>query len=604
MKKYKKILSVILLLSIIFALFLPIMVHAEESYTLSGTWQFDENITASDSFVSEYINFSSYNCTSGIRIYYLPTAKQIRFVDAEHGNILVYENGDWYVDASRTVDFGSIPQTVSESFYLWFTSVANKVTVTSSNVLDDLCKDENFDVANYPSLTYDRFQALNTDNIESNDVEHISVIQLAEGVDKELFIYTYQPLENVSEINASSINMSIGFNSKRYEKYDLTLVSSNGVFKKYLVTGFTVSNDAERFYNISEIERPFNTLYDEKINGGTITNYKSHSVGQTWCCYYLNGNLVYEMEKLDVVEITPTLTGYGYLADGFRLSNLVGVDTGCYAHFIAFNVDNYIVDKIIDASITYKIIDTLYSETINYTLNIESSRLVTTSYKNKNGEWVTNPSSDDWTTVNFEISNEQTMNYQGGGLLAKKYSWDRILTAKDFVNSLESQDCVLGSDAKQTLNYSQFVFSFTEKAVTISDPKPEYSNDGIWKLTDSYFREGTEVAQVDILRLKFMSEGKTYNLGVVSDTTSSDDIPDFIGDELADPSDYLKDYLEDFFKILLFVIFITIFLIFVIFFKPVFKMLFVGVKEIFSLISSTITLPFQLIASAFKSKRR
>ena len=495
----------------------------------------------------------------------------------------------------------SIALLLSILLSLFLPLTVSAAVISYTDVLYDLQKDSTFKVANYPYLTYDRFLSLNSDSNKHNDVDHISVIQIAEGENNELFIYTYQPLENVSEICASSINMSVGFNSTQYKKYDLTLVSYNGVFKKYLVEDFTVSNNMERFYNISEIERPFNELFDKKISDETITDFKAHTVAQTWCCYYLNGNIVYEMEKLDVVEITPTLTDFGYLADGFRLSNLVGINTGCYAHFIAFNIDNYNVDKIIDASITYKIIDTKYSETINYTLNIESSRFVTTTYKSANGEWVTEPADSDWTTVDFEITDEQTMNYKGRGLLAKKYSWDRIMSANDFVNTLESQGCDLGSDTKQTLNNSQFVFSFTEKAVTISDPPPAYSDDGIWKLSDSYFREGTEVAQVDILRLHFMSEGKTYNLGVVGDTTSADDIPDFVGDGLANPFD---DYLEGFWEFLLLIFLVIFILIFIVFFKPIINMVFRGVTEIFTLIYSTITLPFQLIASAFKNKRR
>lgn len=484
------------------------------------------------------------------------------------------------------------------SLFLPFTASAEASSY--SNVLDDLQKDSKFDVANYPFLTYDRFQALNTDQDKTNDVEHISVIQLAEGVNKELFIYTYQPLENVSGIIASSITMSIGFNSKQYKGYDLTLVSSEGVFKKYLVQGYTVSNNIERFYNITEIERPFNNFYDEKISDETITNTKAHPVGQTWCCYYQNGNLVYEMEKLDVVEITPTLTDTAYLVDGYKLGNLIGLNTGCYVHYIAFNVDNYIVDKIIDASITYKIIDTKYSETIFYTLNIESNRLASTTYKNKSGEWVENPSSSDWTTASFEISKEQAISYKGSGLLAKSYSWDRIMTAKKFVSTLESQKCTFDSSVKQALNNSQFVFSFAEFPVTIYDPYPVYSDDGLWKLSDSYFREGTKVAEVDIIRLHFMSEGRPYNLGVVSDKTTADDIPGIVGNEREDPFDYF----EDFFEFLFLVILIIFILIGIIFFKPVFSTIFRGVFEIFSLIGSTITLPFRFLASAFKNKRR
>ena len=471
---------------------------------------------------------------------------------------------------------------------------------TYSSVLFDLQKDSKFDASNYPYLTLDYFQSINNDTDKTNDVDYISVIQIGESTDKELFIYTYQPLEYVSEICASSINISVGLNSSDYKKYDLTLVSSEGVFKKYLVKNLVVSNTSERFYNISEIERPFNTFLDEQINNETIIDFKAHTVAQTWCCYYQNGDLVYEMEHLDVVEITPTLTDFIYLEDGFTLGNLINIKTASYAHYIAFNVENFNVDKIIDASITYKIIDTRYSETIFYTLNFESSRLSGTTYKNKNGEWVENPSSDDWSTIHYEISDDQIMSYKGKGLLGKKYTWDRIMSSSKFVNTVESQDCVWSPSAKETLLNSQFVFSFTETPVTIYDPVATYSDDCLWKLSDFYSRDGKKVAQVDILRLHFMSEGKTYNLGVVADTTTSDDTPGASGLGLAD----LDAYFEDFLSFIMLALFVIIFLVLLVYIKPVASMIGKGFGEIFGLIWSVITLPFQLIASLFDSKRR
>lgn len=477
---------------------------------------------------------------------------------------------------------------------------ASAAVVSHTDVLQDLQKDSSFKISNYPYYTYDYFKAVNSDDNTSNDVQHISVIQVAEGEDGELFVYTYQPLEDYAEICASSIVMSVGFHSANYQKYDLRLVSYNEVFKKYLVEGYTVTNDLERFYNISEIERPFDDAFDEQISDETITDYKSHTVGQTWCAYYLDGSLVYEMETLEVVEIKPTLTDFVYLGDGFTLSNLVGLDTACYAHYIAFDVTNYKVDKIIDATITYKIIDSKYSETIYYTLNIESSRTSSTVYKTQSGEWVENPSSSDWTTKTFEITEEQTMHYQGRGLLAKKYSWDRIMSANNFVTEFESQGGVWNTSAKETLLNSQFVFSFTESKVTEYDPAPITSDDGKWVMSDFYSREGTKVAQVDILRLHFMSEGKTYNLGVVGDTTTADDIPGGVADELADPDEYFGDFLQ---LLLLMVIGVAA-CVAVVVLKPLWIAIFHGVSSMFELVGATVSLPFKLIASKFDNKKR
>ena len=66
-----------------------------------------------------------------------------------------------------------------------------------SNVLDDLKKDSSFNPSNYPT--------------KSNDYS-LQIIQLAESIDKELFIYVYQPSGKSKNLKASSINISTTIN--------------------------------------------------------------------------------------------------------------------------------------------------------------------------------------------------------------------------------------------------------------------------------------------------------------------------------------------------------------------------------------------------------
>ncbi len=90
---------------------------------------------------------------------------------------------------------------------------------TYSNVLDDLKKDSSFNPSNYPA--------------KSNDYS-LQIIQLAESVDKELFVYVYQPSGKTKNFKASSINISTTINdSISYLNYKLELLNSNGVFYKY-----------------------------------------------------------------------------------------------------------------------------------------------------------------------------------------------------------------------------------------------------------------------------------------------------------------------------------------------------------------------------------
>ena len=63
-----------------------------------------------------------------------------------------------------------------------------------SGVLDDLQKDDSFDESHYPAVA---------------DDYSLKIIQIAESVDGELFLYVYQPSGQAKNLIASSINISI-----------------------------------------------------------------------------------------------------------------------------------------------------------------------------------------------------------------------------------------------------------------------------------------------------------------------------------------------------------------------------------------------------------
>ena len=134
-------------------------------------------------------------------------------------------------------------------------------TSTYSDVLDDLQNDSNFNAADYSIVTGDY---------------SIEVIQIAEGENKELFVYTYQPCQPVYPLVATEINMSLSdkvggivvddevvAGSETSKLYQLTLLNTDGVFAKYKVNDFTVSSDLVRYYTISSIYRD----YIEDIDG-------------------------------------------------------------------------------------------------------------------------------------------------------------------------------------------------------------------------------------------------------------------------------------------------------------------------------------------------
>ena len=95
-----------------------------------------------------------------------------------------------------------------------------------SGVLDDLQKDGSFDESHYPAIA---------------DDYSLKLIQIAESVDGELFLYVYQPSGQAKNLKASSINISTTINDEiSYRNYKVRLLNSSGVFYKYIVQDFTV----------------------------------------------------------------------------------------------------------------------------------------------------------------------------------------------------------------------------------------------------------------------------------------------------------------------------------------------------------------------------
>lgn len=467
-------------------------------------------------------------------------------------------------------------------------------TTASSNVIDDLSEDSSFDIADYPLMSYDTFNAVNTDENPNNNVDFIQVLQIAESEDNELFVYTYQPLNNVSDITASSISfateesalhdMAIKNDMTGFVKYELECVSAEGSLKKYKVKDFEVGNGYYRYYCISEIERPFDTLLDKVISDTTITDYKAHTVAQAWCCYYYDNQLKYEMVTLDVVEITPTHTGELLYANGVTWGSLIGKKNSCCSHYIAFNVDNYSVDKIIDASLVYK-----YREYETQTLKQEGFMV------DEESSVTSYPNGEDFKNVPLDIYETDVVSYEGKGLWAKEFSWNRIMTGTDFVEKFEDQGGNWDSTIKATVKGSQYVFAFCETDYERSQTVDV--GQGQLPVTTTITQiKGTEVAKVDILRLKFVSNGVTYNLGVVGDTTSSDGKADGVADDLEIDMSFFNEAFEKIISIIMLLVLVVIIVnVFVPVILPLFKLLVKAVSALLSIIVSIITLPFRLL---------
>ena len=570
MKNTKKILSIMLLLSMFLTFLLPLTVSAEESYTLSGTWIFNENIKASASSVNSYLNFTSHTCSSGYDIEYLgSTYNQIRYMDDELGNVLVYDSSGWKSLEYRTVDFGEAPQKVEKDFYLWFISVAKKFGVKPSSVIADLNKDSKFNANNYPHIA---------------DDYGLEVIQIAESDNGELYIYVYQPSDATKNLEAKYINMSLQDISKRnltYDLYSLTLVNSYGVFDKYVVNDFKVSSDPDRFYNIASIYRAYDSSIDSTSEAIDSKQYVAFEVAQSWYAYYYNGQLQYEMETMDVVEIEYHATGSVRYANGLKFGQLY-IDS-CDSHYVAFSIENYDVEKIYDADIVYTIGTYSWAET--YTPYHYSEELASTQVYKKT------------------LSHLETASNDGSGLFGKKYTWYRIQDVNTFINEAQNDaNESFSEDELAALRSSDFVFRFAETDYYMTPT------------STSSFGSFSKTENVGILRLHFLSEGKYYNLGVVSDLVGTDEKPDLDVsgsdnfqnnlEELMELINSIFDFLDELYSIVLIIILVLGFVLFARFAKPIFTPIKQGFGEIFSIILAIILTPFELIASLFRNKRR
>ena len=128
---------------------------------------------------------------------------------------------------------------------------ASAESVTCSDVLEDLQKDPKFDATKYPAKA---------------DDTSVSLIQIAESEDNELFLYVYQPSDAKIDLKCKSVSIHIGYSVDGSGldpvPYDLKLVSENGVFDKYLVNGFTLPKEACRYYNVVALYREYNSVVD------------------------------------------------------------------------------------------------------------------------------------------------------------------------------------------------------------------------------------------------------------------------------------------------------------------------------------------------------
>ena len=436
-----------------------------------------------------------------------------------------------------------------------FSITANAEGIGYTNVLTDLQKDKNFNIEDYPAAP--------------DDVS-LDVIHIAEGENGELFIYVYQPCDATKDYRAKYINMSLQNptnKSLEYKLYSLTWLNSNGVFDKYIVNGFNVTNDVERYYNISTIYRPYDETIDEYPEAIDSLQCKGYEVGQYWRAYYYNNVLFYEAKNIETVDIEIRATGSLRYPEGWEFGEL-HIDR-CDSHYVAFSIENFDVEQIYDADITY----------IEDKYNFAE---VMTPYSYKEEHVASKYVPRDY------LSSKETGSNDGSGWFGRKYTWFRIQDKDTFIKQARDD---LNHEFSQTemegLNQSQYVFRFVET---------EYSE--TWAIdASSRFGHFSKCEEIGVLRLHFLSDGKIYNLGCVSDLVGTDSIPEMEGNLMTNVEN--MEMWEILFALLCFIIVLLILSFFVGPLKVFFSVIWNGIKFIFEMLWAIITLPIQLIQQVF-----
>ena len=364
--------------------------------------------------------------------------------------------------------------------------VARAESITYSDVLDDLKKDTSFNSDNYP---------LKTDNYS------LQIIQLAESVNKELFVYVYQPSGKVKDFKASSINISTTINDNiSYLNYKLERLNSSGVFYKYKVAGLTVKDESVRYYAISSIYRPFDESIDKQASGGNTVTEVNYAVNKQYAFGTINGKSYVSCVDIETIVITDKFVGFVRYKDGFKF--YVGA---CDSHFVAFNTDNPI-DKLLEADVYYT--------TQEYSWGFAPGAGESETFGDK---------ADKYAYLKYTDKVEHT----GDGLFAGTYKWDRIQTIDDFIKGEDRENIYHGAvidvktsskltdDTLSELKGKKWVLRFAETSFEL----------GGSSLTGATWRYSTIVGDVTILRLKFETDGITYNLGVIDNKQSGSSEP-------------------------------------------------------------------------------
>ena len=447
------------------------------------------------------------------------------------------------------------------SFLLPAVTTASAAETSDSiytDVMDDLLKDKNFDVADYP-VVIDDFS--------------LNVIQIAESSDGELFVYVYQPSDPVKDLYATKIRLNTSATDEEatYDDYDLTLLDTDGVFDKYKVENFTVRSDSVRYYEIVQIMRLWDASIDKALDNDNTISQVSFEVAQIWTVYTVDGKVYYTMDEVETIQITSKFAGFLRYPQ-----NLWDWHLGYEKfdiHFVAFSTDKPI-DKILEVDLLYNSQEFLYDSSYCYGYNDP----------NCYGDIIKK-------TVTLKDGDE--IHLSGSGWRSLQYNWNAIEPMDDFMKSEHLTytyelgffnayvSTKLTEESKEALAGKNWVLRY---AVTEyghwENGKGDWSKD--WH---------TIVSDTSLLRIKFDMDGEVYNLGVVDNYQSEGRKPSNIVDIDFKPS-----------WLLMLIILLLILFLLSPWLAPIFTFLFKVIGKVLSIVWKIVSAPFVALGNLFHQR--
>ena len=443
---------------------------------------------------------------------------------------------------------------------------ADTLAYDYTTALEDLQRDSTFDASKYHYV---------------DGSGYIDIIQIAESVNNELFLYVYQ--QGGADFKCSSVNISqddedLVKDKKAWSNYKLQFLNGQGTLFKYKVVGVTVKTTPKRYYDITNILRPETSGATGSL--GNVVTEVSTTVAKCFVAQTINGGVEYSVIRTEVITITNKVVGSIRYSEGFFLLPTVA----CDSHWVAFSTD--------------KDIDQLYEADVEYSYKVTKS----TGHYNFLNKHVDSVETIEEDNTRITVKYTETVATKGNGMLGHSYDWVRIETAKKFVeeNKLTEET----SKAFEKNKY-EWVLRFYESRYFYTDIPTGVLN-GLWT------EQCTEVFDVIILRLYFRTGKKIYNLGVVDNKQQGDKVPDNTDTSAADGAkksfeEWWQEFVEkwdtfwgkirDAWNNYKWIFIVVIALLLLGFLALICKPIFIILKYVFKALWWFITLPVRLVVS-------